>query len=181
MAIPPKVGVNSLTNLQLDDLINYCQNNYIYRGRRFGLRILQRVGNGTEIYAHGQVIYFTNYSSSPYPRLYVPDEIWNSWPIKPLTRSFLFHLVFWRWINGGRLCDLNPNMHISHLICYRGPINHDGTDLTSENFLLLREEDKKINESRKYCWDQHVDLDFLGKGICPHRPKCQLIDWDPRQ
>lgn len=62
-------------------------------------------------------------------------------------------------------------MHISHIICYRGPKNNDGKDLTSENFLFtLKEENKKVNESRKYCWDEDVSLDFLGKGKCPHKP-----------
>jgi hypothetical protein len=171
-----KIGVNSLTDSQLNDMINYCLHNYIKSKDMKNRKMLQRVG-GPDIFPHGQVVYFTNFMSSPYPRFHVPKKLWDSWATKPLKRDFLFHLFFWRWINGGKLCNLDPDIHISHLICYRGP----DPKLKSENFLLLREESKKINESRKGCWDNEdpVNLDFLGKGICPHKPgKCQLVDWD---
>lgn len=89
MTTPSKVNVNSLSERQLNDIIIYCLNNNIASGPRVGLKMLQRVGNGTEIYPHGQVIYFTNFSSSPYPRIHVPDVLWNSWVIKPKTRDYL--------------------------------------------------------------------------------------------
>jgi len=173
--IQGKIGVNSLSFQQLEDIINYCKNSYVRSGPMAGRKMLQTIGgNGTEIYPHGQVIYMTNFMSTTYPRIHIPNSLWNSWETKPPAQNFLFHLVFWRWINGGRECDLNPNKHISHLICYRGP----DPLLSSENFLLLREEDRVVNESRKPCWDKHVELDFLAKGKCPHKPHCILLDWD---
>jgi len=132
--------------------------------------MLQKIDG--QIFKHGQVVYMTNFSSSPYPRFHIPNVLWDNWDQKPTTRDLLFHLVFWRWMNG-KLCDLNPAMQISHLICYRGP----DPLLTSENFLLLKQEDKLVNESRKGCWHQHPGLDFLGKGKCPHNPQCRLVDW----
>jgi hypothetical protein len=166
-----KTGVNSLTPQQVDEIINYAFHNNVSSGPMAGRRMLQPVGGPSLI--PGQVIYMTNFSASPYPRIHVPNVLWNSWAIKPLTKNFLFHLVFWRWINGGILCSLDLNKHISHLICYRGP----DPLLRSTNFFLLREEDIIVNESRKYCWEDHPELDFLGKGKCPHKPKCRLIDY----
>jgi hypothetical protein len=160
-----KTGVNSLTPQQLDQLIHYAFTHNIHGSDR---PMLQAVPGPSII--PGQVIYMTNFSASPYPRIHVPNSLWNSWNPKPLTRNFLLHLVFWRWINGGIQCSLDPNKQISHLICYRGP----NIVLDSTNFLLLREEDTIVNESRKYCWSQHPELDFLGKGLCPHTPKCRL-------
>jgi hypothetical protein len=168
-----KLGVNSLSPQQLDELIQYAFTNNIGSGVMAGRRMLQSVG-GPSLFPHGQVVYMTNFSSSPYPRIHIPNVLWNTWAVKPLTRDLLFHLVFWRWINGGKLCSLDPNKQISHLICYRGPDPH----LKSTNFLLLREEDVIVNESRKGCWVIHPELDFLGKGRCPHKPKCRLIDYD---
>lgn len=162
-----KQGVNSLTPGQVDDIINYALTHNIHGSHR---RMIQQVPGPSVI--PGQVIYMTNFSASPYPRIHVPNVLWNSWLVKPLTRDFLLHLVFWRWYHGGILCSLDPNKQISHLICYRGP----DPFLRSVNFLLLREEDSVVNESRKYCMWIHPELDFLGKGLCPHTPKCRLID-----
>jgi len=171
ITLESKHGVNSLSTKQVDDIILYMFNNNIKSGPMKGRRMLQRVGGNDIIPGHA--IYMTNFKASPYPRIHIPDELWNTWEEKPLKRDFLLHLVFWRWIYGGVLCNLDPNKHISHLICYKGP----DPLLKSENFLLVREEDKVVNESRKYCWDEHPELDFLRKGLCPHTPKCRLIDW----
>jgi len=164
-----KQGVNSLSVQQLDEIIQYAFTHCITSGPMKNRPMLQKI-SGPEIFHLGQAVYMTNYKASPYPRFHIPNELWNSWDQKPSTRDLLFHLVFWRWMNG-KLCNLDPAMHISHLICYRGP----DPQLESENFLLLTEEERIVNESRKACWYQHPGLDFLGKGKCPHKPQCRLV------
>jgi len=166
-----KQAVNSLTISQLNELVNYMLTNRIRSGPRMGLPMIQTVP-GTVV--PGQVVYMTNYTASPYPRFHIPDHIWNNWAPnqKPDRRDYLLHLLFWRWMNGHQ-CSLQDDMQISHLVCYRGP----NQNLISENFLLLTQEPRKINESRKYCWDTDPGLDFLGKGTCPHHPKCRLVNW----
>jgi len=84
-----KTGVNSLTPQQLDQLIHYAFTHNIHGSN---LQMLQAVPGPSII--PGQVIYMTNFSASPYPRIHVPNSLWNSWNPKPLTRNFLLHLVF---------------------------------------------------------------------------------------
>jgi len=92
-----KQGVNSLTPKQVDDLINYAFTHNIHGTTR---RMIQTVPGPSII--PGQVIYMTNFSASPYPRLHVPNSLWNSWPVpKPLTRNFLLHLVFLEMVSWG--------------------------------------------------------------------------------
>ena len=170
MAINPKEVVNSLSPAQVDIIINYMFKTDIKKGPMSGRKMLERVP-GRDIIP-GHAIYMTNYTSSPYPRFWIPNELYNQMEVKPLKRDFHIHQLFWRWLNGGALC--RPEKHISHLICYKGP----NPFLKSENFLLVREEDRNVNESRKYCWEEHPELDFLRKGKCPHKPKCRLVDWD---
>jgi hypothetical protein len=164
-----KTGVNSLLPYQLDALIQYMLNTQIRSGAGRGHPMMEQLAN-TPLGLGA--IYLCNMEASPYPRVYIPNPLWNSWPDdqKPSTRSFLVHLVFWRWMNQYRLCE--PNLHISHRVCYRG----QNPRLKSENFLLVTQEHRDVNESRKYCWNQIEGLNWCQEGRCPHRPPCVYID-----
>jgi len=170
-ADPDKVGVNSLTDRQLNELVGYMLSTRIRSGPMRGRIMVQKVGGARNI-VDGQAVYMTNFLSSPYPRIHVPKHLWDTWNPQPTTQDYLIHLVFWRWMNG-RKCSLDPEIQVSHLVCYRGP----DPLLKSENFLLLKEEEKVVNESRKSCWNTHPSLDFIGRGVCPHKTKCRLVDW----
>src|SRR5690349_8928903 len=104
--LDPKTGVNSLSLQQLDQIIDYAFTHKISSGPLSGRPMLQVVGPPTP-FGTSPLFYITNFKASPYPRIHIPNKIWDSWDDKPLTKDLLFHLVFWRWINGGILCPLD--------------------------------------------------------------------------